>query len=118
MENEITYPRHSMRMDVNNEERAKKLFNPRFTIFFSNIKFLITEKIIFIFIFSIMPQKLNMVISNPPIIHRQFINTASLGASPISSLSMATPKAHSALNAPFIARIHNVKPGCGSCGRH
>lgn len=29
----------------------------------------------------------------------------------------ATPKAPSALNAPFIARVHNVRAGCGSCGR-
>jgi len=64
-----------------------------------------------------MPQKLNMFISNgnpPPMIQRQFINTASLGVSP----SMASPKAPSALNAPILARVHNVRPGCGSCGRH
>lgn len=29
----------------------------------------------------------------------------------------ATPKAPTALNASIIARIHSVKPGCGSCGR-
>ena len=64
-----------------------------------------------------MPQKINMIISNgnpSPIIQREFINTASLAAAP----SMASPKAPSALNAPFIARVHNVRPGCGSCGRH
>ena len=22
------------------------------------------------------------------------------------------------LNAPMISRIHNIQPGCGSCGRH
>ena len=68
-----------------------------------------------------MPQKLNMFITNgnpPPSIQRQFINTASLGVSPAASPSMAAPKAPSALNAPFIARVHNVRPGCGSCGRH
>ena len=27
------------------------------------------------------------------------------------------PKAPSALSAPIISRIHNVQPGCGSCGR-
>ena len=26
-------------------------------------------------------------------------------------------KAPSALTAPIISRIHNVRPGCGSCGR-
>lgn len=68
-----------------------------------------------------MPQKLNMIISNgnhPPIVQRQFINTASLGVSPNHSPSMASPKAPSALNAPILARVHNVRPGCGSCGRH
>lgn len=63
-----------------------------------------------------MPQKLNMIISNgnaQPVFQRQF-NTSNLGVAPY----MASPKAPSALNAPFIARIHNVRPGCGSCGRH
>lgn len=64
-----------------------------------------------------MPQKINMFISNgnpQQMVQRQFTNTASLGIAP----SMAAPKAPSALNAPFIARVHNVRPGCGSCGRH
>jgi hypothetical protein len=64
-----------------------------------------------------MPQKIHMVISNGRhqyIGERKSINPANLGASP----SMAAPKAPSALNAPFIARVHNVRPGCGSCGRH
>ena len=64
-----------------------------------------------------MPKKINMVISNgnhrPQIVHQQ-INTASLAAAP----TLAAPKAPSALNAPFISRVHNVRPGCGSCGRH
>lgn len=58
-----------------------------------------------------------MFISNgnpSPAIQRQIINSASLAASP----SMAAPKAPSALNAPILARVHNVRPGCGSCGRH
>lgn len=69
-----------------------------------------------------MPQKINMFISNgnpPPMIQRQIINTASLGVTLTNaSPSMASPKAPSDLNAPFIARVHNVRPGCGSCGRH
>jgi hypothetical protein len=32
--------------------------------------------------------------------------------------SLAAPKAPSALNASIISRIHSVRPGCGSCGRH
>ena len=64
-----------------------------------------------------MPQKINMFITNgnpPPMVQRQIINTASLAASP----SMASPKAPTSLNAPILARVHNVRPGCGSCGRH
>jgi len=68
-----------------------------------------------------MPQKLNMIISNgnaQPLFQRQF-NTSNLGVvSSHITQYMASPKAPSALNAPFIARIHNVRPGCGSCGRH
>lgn len=64
-----------------------------------------------------MPQKINMIISNgnvrPQMLQKQ-INTASLGSAP----SMASPKAPSALQAPMLARVHNVRPGCGSCGRH
>lgn len=65
-----------------------------------------------------MPQKINMVITStvqprilPP---NQQMNVASLAANP----SLATPNAPSALNAPILARVHNVRPGCGSCGRH
>ena len=58
---------------------------------------------------------MHMVISNgnsfPSIQHRQINNANNM-------TSLAVPKAPSALNAPFIARIHNVRPGCGSCGRH
>jgi len=56
-----------------------------------------------------MPARINMLISNnnpSPVQQRQFI------------ASMPVTKAPSALNAPFIARVHNVRPGCGSCGRH
>jgi len=65
-----------------------------------------------------MPAKINMVISNGnfnPQVHRQ-INTANLA----SSNGATTPikSAPSALNAAIISRIHNVRPGCGSCGRH
>jgi hypothetical protein len=62
-----------------------------------------------------MPQKINMVISNGN-------NFTSVQARQINNgsnfTSLAAPKAPSALNAPFISRIHNVRPGCGSCGRH
>jgi hypothetical protein len=63
-----------------------------------------------------MPAKINMFLSNgnpSPAILKQ-INPASLGAAP----HLASPKAPSAINAPMLARVHNVRPGCGSCGRH
>jgi len=63
-----------------------------------------------------MPAKINMFLSNgnhiQPV-NRQ-TNSASLGVAP----SMSSPKAPSSLNAPILARVHNVRPGCGSCGRH
>jgi hypothetical protein len=61
-----------------------------------------------------MPQRINMVISNNNIstqiqqIQRQMM----------IQQSRTLPTASNALNAPIIARIHNVKAGCGSCGRH
>jgi hypothetical protein len=61
-----------------------------------------------------MPQKINMFISNgnpSPAALKQYM---SLGANP----AVASPKAPSALNAGMLARVHNVRPGCGSCGRH
>ncbi len=63
-----------------------------------------------------MPAKINMFLSNgnlQPTMVKE-INTASLGANP----SLAAPKAPSALNASMLGRVHNVRPGCGSCGRH
>ena len=64
-----------------------------------------------------MPAKIKMSLSNgnpSPVFLKQRNNSASLGAAP----SMAAPKAPSAINAPMLARVHNVRPGCGSCGRH
>jgi hypothetical protein len=59
-----------------------------------------------------MPQKLNMLITNgnfiPPQIKSQ-INTANLATIPAQKSA--------ALNSSMITRIHNVRPGCGSCGR-
>ena len=39
------------------------------------------------------------------------VNTASLAAP-------KAPTAPTALAAPMLKRVHNVRPGCGSCGRH
>jgi hypothetical protein len=41
---------------------------------------------------------------------RSNVNTSNLVNTPIENKSMA-------LNSSIISRIHNVKPGCGSCGR-
>lgn len=35
-----------------------------------------------------------------------------------NGVSNPLPKAPSSLKASMITRIHTVKPGCGSCGRH
>lgn len=56
-----------------------------------------------------------MLISNsniPAQVFRAQPSNANLGA------AVAAPKAPSALNAGMLARVHNVRPGCGSCGRH
>jgi hypothetical protein len=59
-----------------------------------------------------MPAKINMVITNGNIMPAQL---RSIMAPP--TLGAGTPRAPTALNASIISRIHNVKPGCGSCGR-
>ena len=59
-----------------------------------------------------MPAKINMVISNGNILPPQLRSTT---ATP--TLGASVPKPPTALNASIISRIHNVKPGCGSCGR-
>ena len=35
----------------------------------------------------------------------------------VKSQEMQQMKAPSALNSPMIGRIHNVRPGCSSCGK-
>jgi len=55
-----------------------------------------------------MPQKINMFISNGNILPPQMSSNSNLAVA---------PKVNSSLNNSMISRIHNVKPGCGSCGR-
>jgi len=55
-----------------------------------------------------MPQKINMFISNGNILPQQMSSNSNLAVA---------PKVNSSLNNSMISRIHNVKPGCGSCGR-
>ncbi len=61
-------------------------------------------------------KRMGMIISNgnPPPAFLKQINNQTLGANP----SLTAPRAPSALNASMLARVHNVRPGCGSCGRH
>jgi len=57
-----------------------------------------------------MPAKINMFITNGNIFPPQ------LSAPPQNVVSK--PKSNNTpLNSGMIARIHNVRPGCGSCGR-
>lgn len=66
-----------------------------------------------------MPQKINMLISNGnyhPFISRNNNVKSFTNLSPNPSTYL--PKAHASLHSPILARVHNVKPGCGSCGRH
>jgi hypothetical protein len=58
-----------------------------------------------------MPQKIKMFISNQNAVPAQIktqINTANLAAYSSRPVS---------LNSSMISRIHNVRPGCGSCGK-
>jgi|LauGreDrversion4_2_1035121.scaffolds.fasta_scaffold236737_3 hypothetical protein len=61
-----------------------------------------------------MPQKIKMFISNGNISPRMTpnpnVNTANLS-------TVLTPIPPSPSLVSMIARIHNIKPGCGSCGR-
>jgi hypothetical protein len=68
-----------------------------------------------------MPFKINMFLSNRNNIHynNQQINVANLAnlANLATVKTIASRNAPSNLNAPIISRVHNVTPGCGSCGR-
>jgi hypothetical protein len=58
--------------------------------------------------------QMSMVITNNNLNH--FYNIPSSNTN--LGVAVATPKAPSALNASMLQRVHNVRPGCGSCGRH
>lgn len=65
-----------------------------------------------------MPAKINMFLSNGNLNYNtrsSVINTASLSVIPETKTASVT--ASSSLNSSIISRIHNVRPGCGSCGR-
>ncbi len=54
------------------------------------------------------PIKINMVISNG-----NFNFPSQMNPTP----NLASPLKSSQLNSGMISRIHNIRPGCGSCGR-
>lgn len=58
-----------------------------------------------------MPQKINMFLSNgnPSVVQILAKNNASIASVPAQKTT--------SLSGPIIARIHNIKPGCGGCGR-
>jgi hypothetical protein len=56
-----------------------------------------------------MPAKINMFISNG--------NVFPPPMSPQQPQQITKPKPNIPLNSGMISRIHNIKPGCGSCGR-
>jgi hypothetical protein len=59
-----------------------------------------------------MPAKIFMNLNNNNYTHKQLAEYK-------ASIAAATPKqkGSSALNASIVGRIHNVRPGCGSCGK-
>ena len=66
-----------------------------------------------------MPRQINMFLSNG---NYSSVKSVNLKQPNINSLAskffIPPPKAQNALNSSIIARIHNVQPGCGSCGKH
>ncbi len=62
-----------------------------------------------------MPAKINMFLSNGNYVPQQAkktINIANLSVAPSQVRQVNT-----SLNNSMISRIHNARPGCGSCGR-
>ena len=60
-----------------------------------------------------MPAKIQMTLSDPSHRTRQIMNALTNNIIKTSQTSIKP----SALNASMISRIHNVRPGCGSCGK-
>ena len=57
-----------------------------------------------------MPQRIQMNIINT--------NSRTLQINNSNNQNTNKPTMPSSLNNAMIGRIHNVRPGCGSCGRH
>lgn len=58
-----------------------------------------------------MPAKIFMRLNNGNYTQKE------LAAFQAKMAPIAKPKGSSALNSSIVGRIHNVRPGCGSCGK-
>lgn len=61
-----------------------------------------------------MPQKINMFLNNGTHLPKRNDSNYSANLAYAPAVKVIPP---SALNTSIIARIHSVKPGCGSCGK-
>lgn len=61
-----------------------------------------------------MPGRMRMVIHNGNPSTSQILNMEKATAIIQKSAKAKAPRA---LNGPMITRIHNIKPGCGGCGK-
>uniref|UniRef100_A0A6C0EQE3 Uncharacterized protein n=1 Tax=viral metagenome TaxID=1070528 RepID=A0A6C0EQE3_9ZZZZ len=61
-----------------------------------------------------MPAVVKMSLSNGNSVR----NVAPLNRPVLAQIPSSAKATPSALNAPMVTRIFNVRPGCGSCGRH
>ena len=61
-----------------------------------------------------MPGRMRMVIHNGNPSTSQILNMEKATAIIQKSTKAKAPRA---LNGPMITRIHNIKPGCGGCGK-
>lgn len=64
-----------------------------------------------------MPAVIKMRLSNGNPTPQQFAAFSNSNMSAVPK-NLPTQVNTSLQNSSMIARIHNVKPGCGSCGRH
>ena len=61
-----------------------------------------------------MPQRINMFLDNGNHLPKQNDSVSSANLAYAPAVKVIAP---SALNTSIIARIHSIKPGCGSCGK-
>jgi len=64
-----------------------------------------------------MPAVIKMRLSNENTMPQQFASFSKANMAPLPK-NVPTIINTSLSNSSMITRIHNVKPGCGSCGRH